>query len=268
MRVRVLARSPHEILAVAGSMIARGGVGAAAVRSFPTLTQVARTSCGEHCATYTVTMISSDELGTSLVSTINDKGAADVLADAAEAALDDLMTDGVLKNVPIVGSLIKVAKAGFGISDYIFLKKVARFLYELRDVPEADRHEFIGLMQTDADHKRKVGEALVLLLDRMDDMSKPGLLARAFKAYLQGRITYDTFRRIGFAIDTLFLGFLELIADPRRLSDMPQDVQWNLASSGILTPSGMPANRSGVNFPSYSLTEFGTVFRDIVLLGR
>jgi hypothetical protein len=213
-------------------------------------------------------MITNDELGTSLVSTINDKGAADVLADAAEAVLDDLMTDGVLKNVPIVGSLVKVAKAGFGISDYMFLKKVARFLYELRDVPEDDRHHFIGEMQADEERKRKVGEALVLLLDRMDDMSKPGLLARGFKAYLQGPITYDVFRRIGFAVDTLFLGFIELIADARRFSDMPHDVQWNLASCGILAPSGMPANRSGVNFPSYTLTEFGTLFKDIVVLGR
>jgi len=208
-----------------------------------------------------------DQVSDSLITTITDRGAADLLGDATEAALDDFLADGVLKNVPIVGSLMKIAKVGVGISDYLFLKKVARFLHELNDVTDEERHEFLGRLQVDDEHRREVGETLMLLLDRIDDMNKATLLARGFKAYLQGRIDQDTFRRIGFAIDTLYLGFIQQLACLREpdLVNLRAHVSWNFATCGILEPSGQPPNRSGIQLLPYKFTEFGETFQSVVL---
>ena len=48
--------------------------------------------------------------------------------------------------------------------------------------------------------RRRVGEALLLLLDRLDDMGKPELVARVFRALIRGQVDRPTFQLMGSAI--------------------------------------------------------------------
>lgn len=94
-------------------------------------------------------------------------------ADVTEVLLDQTLREGLIRDFPIVGTVIGITKAGLQIRDQLFLRKVFRFLWQLRDVSEVDRREFIDSLGSDERIRRKAGENLLLLLDKMNDMSKP-----------------------------------------------------------------------------------------------
>ena len=53
-----------------------------------------------------------------------------------------------------------------------------------------------------------MGEALLLLLDRLDDMQKPELVARFFCALMRGEIDRTTFQQMATAVDRLLIAHL------------------------------------------------------------
>ena len=73
-------------------------------------------------------MSEAEPLEKSVVKAIADSGGLELAVDAAEVSLDQLLTDGVLRDVPIVGGLVNLYKAGIGVRNYLFVRKVARFL--------------------------------------------------------------------------------------------------------------------------------------------
>lgn len=80
------------------------------------------------------------ELSKSLVNTIKSPELQGLATDFTEIAFDQLSeAEGVAKEVPVVGSIVKVIRLGFSIKDIIFLKKLGKFLWHLRDVPYKKR---------------------------------------------------------------------------------------------------------------------------------
>lgn len=153
----------------------------------------------------------NDNLGLSL---LNDGVAGTNLTDAsldtAEALLDGLTAAGeVLEAFPVFGTAAKLIRAGFSIHDRAFLRKMARFLSELQQVSVDERYTFVRDMDRDPAFKKKVGEKLILLLDRFDDLQKANVLGKLFRAYLVGRIDYELFGRLASIIDRLYLPDLD-----------------------------------------------------------
>ena len=107
--------------------------------------------------------------------------------DGAESLLDTVLEDGVAKEIPIFGVLALIISTGAHIRDRLFAKKLHSFLVSLSDISETARAEF--LVQLDLEgNKERVAQALLLLLERLDDFKKPEFLARVFQAAALGRI--------------------------------------------------------------------------------
>ena len=135
-----------------------------------------------------------------------------------EAAFDATLESGALKDAPVVGILFKLVALPWSIRDRIFLKKLSTFLPELSSVPEEKRREFRGRIDADSKLLNRVGEGILLLLDRADDMEKPALIGKAFVAYLTGKVSYDQLARMTAGIDKASISD---IRELRRLQDFP-----------------------------------------------
>jgi len=95
--------------------------------------------------------MNTNELNRALIETIKSPELESLVTDFSEIAVDQLSDiDGVLKDVPIFGSIIKVIKLGFSIKDIVFLKKLSRFLWHLRDVPHGKRAELTQKLEQDS----------------------------------------------------------------------------------------------------------------------
>lgn len=163
---------------------------------------------------------------------------SDLIGDIAEVGLDAILDDGLLKDIPLIGVIAKTVGAAFAIRDRIFAKKVLQFLAQLDDIPQHKKQEFVDSLK-DKKERRKTGETLILLIDRLDDIDKAEILGRLFSAYIEQKVSYDDFRRLSTIISRVFMPDLQLIlkeysrAKQGRTID-PSFVHEELSSVGLM----------------------------------
>ena len=73
-----------------------------------------------------------------------DKGNLSVLGDLGEVVIDAVMDDGVLRDVPILSTVVGIGKCIRNVSDVLFAKKLIVFLYGLKDADAQQREEAIA----------------------------------------------------------------------------------------------------------------------------
>ena len=178
------------------------------------------------------------------------------LLDTFEYGLDALLEEGTLRDVPVLGSALGAYRSGRAVRDYLFVRKLYRFLNELDGL---DEEEIAAMKERleNAKESKRVGEQLLLLLDRMDDFDKPTFLARAFLAYLRGRIAYEDFGRIGRAVDRAFADDLKRFRKAELGGDSREkhNVRSELGGTGLVDVRGEEGGGA-----YWGLTELGRTF--------
>ncbi len=128
---------------------------------------------------------------------------SDLVQVYAQALMDVVVSDELLKHIPVIKTLTAAVAAVKSIRDQILLQKLAQFVASLADVPVDQRRAMIGRLEADPAYKRKVGTHLVELLDRVDSHRKPIMIGEVFAAYLRGQIDATMFQRLLGAIEQL-----------------------------------------------------------------
>lgn len=201
--------------------------------------------------------------GRDLVRTVASNQLGDAIFDLAEVALDQNLVEGVLKDVPIVGTLVKLARAGQSISEELFIRKLARFLADLNAVPVEDRERLLEQYPDSSDEQRVLGENLLLALERLDDIKKPAILARFFAAYIKSEIDYFTFTRLARALEKFNI---ELLPNLRRFYireepfvETPEEIIHELSLAGLVTV-GLEGSGTIGGSAGYRHSELGKTF--------
>lgn len=101
-------------------------------------------------------MEESKNLGLSLIDSVGNPLVDEIGLDLSEVLLDGLLKDGVLKEIPIVGTILGMSKAAIRLKDYLFIKKVLKFLAELSSVSFEEKEEFLGKYDS-TDEERELG---------------------------------------------------------------------------------------------------------------
>lgn len=136
-------------------------------------------------------------------SSLRSDRALNIAADAVELGLDAIQSQGVIREIPIVNTLVSIGKIGLSIRDAIFTAKLLRFLNALRDVPANERRAMLDKLEGDRNFGRKAGHHLLELLERNESHRKPEMTARVFAAYVSGKVDLITFHRLNTAIERL-----------------------------------------------------------------
>lgn len=186
-------------------------------------------------------MSNTKPIGESLLQTVaNITEYEDVLADISEVAIDSILEDGVIRDIPVIGSLVGLVRGGISIRDRIYAKKILRFLLEFKDIPREEIQAQIDELATNPKERQRLGEHLLLLLDRLNDMDKPALLAKAFIAFLEQRISREDFQGLAYAIDALFIdnveGFRKLMNNYNRFPSISKSTKGmpNFLQAGLV----------------------------------
>ena len=173
------------------------------------------------------------QLRISLFNSLASENLKDITIDGLELTLDSALSDGIIKEIPIIGSLYKSIKAAKGISEAIFTKKIFRFLFELKTVPQEDREKFFKKLENDENYSEKVGEKLLIILEQFDDIDKPALLGKLLKQVIEGKFTMDEFFRISSVIQRSYLPDLILICRSNRILQYKPEVREHLINLGL-----------------------------------
>jgi hypothetical protein len=187
-------------------------------------------------------MNTTTNINQSLSDTIKNSDLQSVAAGITETFIDSFLENGVLKDLPIVGTLIGLGKTAADIKNQLFLKKVLRFLFELRDIPAATRKNMIDKVDNNPDYRINVGEQLTYILDKCNDHLHAEYIAQLFHAYLIEKITYSEFLKSGAIIQNIFIEDLEkfLLTEEGKLNfeaspdEAPTEDDFPLINIGIL----------------------------------
>lgn len=141
------------------------------------------------------------KLSNSLEHTLKDSDLHSVTISLSEVVLDELIKEGIAKDIPIIGTVVGIGKATIGIKESLFLKKIIYFITELKNVSSEKRRDMIDKINNSGKYRTNVGEKLLYIIDKCDDHEKSQIAARLFSAFLLEIISYDEFLRSSYIIN-------------------------------------------------------------------
>jgi hypothetical protein len=147
----------------------------------------------------------SNRLVQSFKDTIASESSMDLIKEYSELALDSFMSDGVLKNIPMLNTVFGFYKLGSDIRDIQNLKKIAIFINQLSDIPEKDRNDFLNKMDESDKFNESMVEKILLTLDRLDETAKAEMIGNLFKLYVLEAISKEKFLRLSSIVEKALL---------------------------------------------------------------
>lgn len=102
------------------------------------------------------------------------------LGDLGEIMIDATLNEGVLREVPIFGTLVGICKCIKNAYDVYFAKKLVAFLIPIKDVSPEKRAKAIRKWEEDKNYRGNVGDTLIGMIQRCDDAVKAAWLSQLF----------------------------------------------------------------------------------------
>ena len=133
------------------------------------------------------------DLPKSLSKTLIESDLSSIAIDAMEIGVDGLLSKSLIRDIPIIGTLVSLVKTTQSISNYHFLSKIISFLNGLADIPIEKRQEMIKKIDESKKYRNKVGEQLLFILDHCEDNVKAEYISFWFRAFINDEIDYKEF---------------------------------------------------------------------------
>ena len=117
---------------------------------------------------------------------------SELVSSIAEVTLDSVLEDCLLKDIPIITSVISIYKLGTSLRERHELLKLYHFVKSLNNgmQDEQQRGKYILNFQNDQKTRNKELAYLMVVLDKYINLDKPKMLAKIYLSYLNGEITY------------------------------------------------------------------------------
>ncbi|WP_416442730.1 hypothetical protein ACH3O9_17930 [Leeuwenhoekiella sp. A16] len=154
--------------------------------------------------------------------------------DYAELAIDGIMDDGVLKDIPLVGTVIGVMKFGNSVNKHLFAKKLYKFLFQLHTIPLEKRIKKIDEINSSKKYQSSVGEMTFELLEKIESDGKPEIIGKLFKAVVEEKIDYQTYLRLAHIVKRLFYYDLVWLKDNSNGLRVNGNINDDLQTTGLI----------------------------------
>lgn len=136
-----------------------------------------------------------DKLIPAFESSIFDSHLTDTVKDMAELGIDSILDEGLLTDVPIVRTVIGVAKTAQNIYDRNLLRQTAIFISEF-NAGALDSEKLLKYRQRIDSNpnllEKELGRLMILLNSNID-LEKSKILAHFYKSYVFEQISWESF---------------------------------------------------------------------------
>ena len=131
------------------------------------------------------------------------------LEDYLELAVDNFIEDGILKDIPIVSSIVNGLKFAKNIYDRNLLKQTLVFISELNN-GTLSKDKLIAYKSTIENNPKKCEEELGRILKLLNS-EKSIILAKFFKSYINEEITWNEFCEYSEIINRIFVQDISML---------------------------------------------------------
>ncbi|SNX69391.1 hypothetical protein SAMN05878503_10414 [Cereibacter ovatus] len=160
----------------------------------------------------------------------------DALSTIADIGIDAAVQGGAFDGLPVVGTLIGLHRAKQSVEIDLYIRKVGRFLQGLKTLSQQKREAFTDRLYAKGEAE-KFAEAVLLLLERADEVGKPALLARIVAEHVRGNMSQRDCFKLCSSVNRVFS------ADLERLRDFKDGVQEDVEASESLFSAGLLSNQ-------------------------
>ena len=150
-----------------------------------------------------------DKLSESLSKTIFSEKNKELTIDISEAEIDKFLEEGVLKDMPIIRTIVGIYKTGANIRAWFMIKKIKKFLSSLSSISDEEKQSFLVKFDSNESYKNKIMERLLILIDRLDDEEKSKIVGSLFRAAIQDKISITEFQKLCNVIDNIYIDELK-----------------------------------------------------------
>lgn len=136
------------------------------------------------------------------------------LEDYLELSIDNFIEDGILKDIPIVSSIVNGLKFAKNIYDRNLLKQTLVFISELNN-GTISKDKLIAYKSTIENNHKKCEEELgriLIYLNSFIDKEKSVILTKLFKAYISQNISWSEFCEFSEITNKLFIQDLPILS--------------------------------------------------------
>lgn len=142
----------------------------------------------------------SSEVGIALVS-----NNFDIAHDYAEIGLDSFVNDDILKEIPIVKTVVGIVKSGLKVKEIFFTKKILTFLKEFHSgkLPDEKFEKFQNEFNKDEKYRKKVLQEIMIFNDNFVQVEKSQVFANLFAAHLNEAFGWDDFVNLSYCLNQL-----------------------------------------------------------------
>jgi len=135
-------------------------------------------------------------------------------SDLAELGIDSILNDGLLKDIPIVGTLLGITKIGQNLHDRNLLRQTLQFIYDFNngDIDREKLNDYKERIESDGKKAEQELGRVLLILNSTLEQQKATLLANLFRSYVNGKIDWSEFCEFSEIVRMLFLGDLAFLA--------------------------------------------------------
>jgi len=158
-----------------------------------------------------------------------------LIIDSSELLIDSTLDNGIIKDIPFMGSIYKCYSIGSTIRAKLFEKQIYAFLYELKDIPPKVREKMIKKLESKKGFSQSFGEELIIMLDQFANVRKSKISACFFLGLLYEEIDVETFRRLAFVLNYIFdddIDNLRRFYEGEKINQFSQDA---LISLGLIS---------------------------------
>ena len=163
-----------------------------------------------------------------IVKSFEVKELGDLAAEYSELGLDSILNSGIAKDIPILRTVISLAKVGFNIRDRIYLKKIIGFLAQIGQTTQEQRDEFIKKY---CDNVERFEETVMLILEQANRIEKTTLIGKIFRVCILGEISYEDALNLSNMVNNTLWSDVEAI----KGKNYNQEINMRLCNSGLLS---------------------------------
>lgn len=200
---------------------------------------------------------------------------SNILQDYAEIGIDSFLDNDILKEIPIVKSVISVKRIVDNITDRNLLKNMVIFISELNtgNVDKRKMKKHLKALENPKKAEKELGRFLIILNQTYDN-EKSVLYGKIYKAFINQRISWNEVVEFSEIVSRIFVQDLNVLKDlymkkPFAVSNFtPEGLNMfridRLYSLGIVgySPKAMYPGGGIENYAN--LNELGKVFAEII----
>ena len=185
----------------------------------------------------------------------------DITSDISESCLDYFFAEGIIKEIPVLKTVIALFKSGKALKDYFSNVKIRAFLTGCQELSDKKISKFNKNLEN-VKKQQEIGLQTLLIVDNMDRLEKAKLVGKLFVLLIEKEVDEEFYMRLCHMIDKSYyddLLSLKLFESSKTIltsvnSKVETIVLESLFSTGFISECGI----DGGNFERI---EEGTIYR-------